>query len=129
MSVASPMQYDAETIFNDKNAAQYLAEIEEYIGVLITNLAYKQDQPNAAIASIPLEKLYVKEFGQKKPDWEFDSKIGAIERLDLTRGEDVDTDGEREELVTNPVELKWKFDEKWMKNPGLVSSILDSSSH
>lgn len=123
------MQYDAETIFNDKNAAQYLAEIEEYIGVLITNLAYKQDQPNAAIASIPLEKLYVKEFGQKKPDWEFDSKIGAIERLDLTRGEDVDTDGEREELVTNPVELKWKFDEKWMKNPGLVSSILDSSSH
>ena len=84
MSVASPMQYDAETIFNDKNAAQYLAEIEEYIGVLITNLAYKQDQPNAAIASIPLEKLYVKEFGQKKPDREFDSKIGAIERLDLT---------------------------------------------
>lgn len=129
MSVASPMQYDAETIFNDKNAAQYLAEIEEYIGVLITNLAYKQDQPNAAIASIPLEKLYVKEFGQKKPDREFDSKIGAIERLDLTWGEDVDTDGEREELVTNPVELKWKFDEKWMKNPGLVSSILDSSSH
>jgi len=123
------MQYDAETIFNDKNAAQYLAEIEEYIGVLITNLAYKQDQPNAAIASIPLEKLYVKEFGQKKPDREFDSKIGAIERLDLTWGEDVDTDGEREELVTNPVELKWKFDEKWMKNPGLVSSILDSSSH
>lgn len=129
MSVASPMQYDAETIFNDKNAAQYLAEIEEYIGVLITNLAYKQDQPNAAIASIPLEKLYVKEFGQKKPDREFDSKIGAIERLDLTWGEDVDTDGEREELVTNPIELKWKFDEKWMKNPGLVSSILDSSSH
>lgn len=123
------MQYDAETIFNDKNAAQYLAEIEEYIGVLITNLAYKQDQPNAAIASIPLEKLYVKEFGQKKPDREFDSKIGAIERLDLTWGEDVDTDGEREELVTNPIELKWKFDEKWMKNPGLVSSILDSSSH
>lgn len=123
------MQYDAETIFNDKNAAQYLAEIEEYIGVLITNLAYKQDQPNAAIASIPLEKLYVKEFGLKKPDWEFDSKIGAIERLDLTWGEDVDTDGEREELVTNPMELKWKFDEKWMKNPGLVSSILDSSSH
>jgi len=123
------MQYDAETIFNDKNAAQYLAEIEEYIGVLITNLAYKQDQPNAAIASIPLEKLYVKEFGQKKPDREFDSKIGAIERLDLTWGEDVDTDGEREELVTNPVERKWKFDEKWMKNPGLVSSILDSSSH
>ncbi len=37
------MQYDAETIFNDKNAAQYLAEIEEYIGVLITNLAYKQE--------------------------------------------------------------------------------------
>lgn len=123
------MQYDAETIFNDKNAAQYLAEIEEYIGVLITNLAYKQDQPNAAIASIPLEKLYVKEFGQKKPDWEFDSKIGAIEWLDLTWGEEVDTDGEREELVTNPIELKRKFDEKWMKNPGLVSSILDSSSH
>ena len=70
LSVASPMQYDSETIFNDKNAAQYLAEIEEYIGVLITNLAYKQDQPNAAIASIPLEKLYVKEFGNKKADKE-----------------------------------------------------------
>jgi len=37
------MQYDSETIFNDKNAAQYLAEIEEYIGVLITNIAYKTD--------------------------------------------------------------------------------------
>jgi coiled-coil domain-containing protein 63/114 len=43
LKVASPMQYDADTIFNDKNAAQYLAEIEEYIGVLITNIAYKQD--------------------------------------------------------------------------------------
>jgi len=55
------MQYDAETVFNDKNAAQYLAEIEEYIAVLLTNLAYKQDLPNAAIASIPLEKLHPKD--------------------------------------------------------------------
>lgn len=59
------MQYDSETQFNDKNASQYLGEIEEYIGVLITNLAYKQDLPNAAIAAIPLEKLENKEFGKQ----------------------------------------------------------------
>lgn len=96
---------------------------------MITNLAYKQDQPNAAIASIPLEKLYVKEFGAKKADKEFDSKVGVLDKVDLTRGEEVETEGEREELAYNPQDLKRKFEEKRMKIGGLVSSILDSSSH
>jgi hypothetical protein len=38
--IATPMQYDSETQFNVKNASQYLGEIEEYISVLITQLAY-----------------------------------------------------------------------------------------
>jgi len=58
------MQYDEDTQFTDKNATQYLAELEEYIGVLITTLAYKNEQPNAAISSIPLEKLGNKDFGK-----------------------------------------------------------------
>lgn len=60
------MQYDEDTIINDKNATQYMAEVEEYIGLLITNLAYKREQPNAAISAIPLEQLGVKEFSKGK---------------------------------------------------------------
>ena len=40
----------------------YLAELEEYISLLITFMAYKQDDPEAATSSLSLEKMALKEF-------------------------------------------------------------------
>jgi hypothetical protein len=57
LSVATNMNYDENTSFNENNVIPYLAELEEYISALITFVAYKRDDPNAAISSVPLEKL------------------------------------------------------------------------
>ena len=57
LSVASNMGYDENTLFNESNVIHYLAELEEYIASLITYVAFKRDDPNAAISSVPLEKL------------------------------------------------------------------------
>ena len=60
------MSYDANTQFNETNVVQYLAELEEYINSLITYTAMKKDDPNAAISSVPLERLNNKEFNRKE---------------------------------------------------------------
>jgi hypothetical protein len=57
LSVANPMSYDENTSFNESNIILYLAELEEYISSLITYVATKRDDPNAAISSVPLDKL------------------------------------------------------------------------
>jgi len=41
LSVAHPMQYDDDTQFNENNVTMYLAELEEYISLMITYMAYK----------------------------------------------------------------------------------------
>ena len=41
LSVAQNMQYDETTAFNENNVTQYLAELEEYISLFITYMAYK----------------------------------------------------------------------------------------
>jgi hypothetical protein len=51
------MPYDDHTLFNENNIILYLAELEEYISSLITYVAFKRDDPNAAISSVPLERL------------------------------------------------------------------------
>jgi hypothetical protein len=68
------MQYDADTLFNVKNASQYLGEVEEYISMLITQLAFKQDPSNAATAAIPFDKLPNKEFGKQNLKMDKDYK-------------------------------------------------------
>lgn len=110
LSVAQPMQYDEDTYFNDKNATQYLAEIEEYIGLLITILAYKQELPNAAIAAIPLEKLSVKEFAKSKMqvDMSEEGKFGFSK-------DEGDQEGDKEDLATTGKDLYMKFQEKRQK--------------
>ena len=60
------MTYDSDTQFNEGNIANYLAELEEYISNLITMIAYQRDDPNAAISSVPFEKLNIKEFNKKE---------------------------------------------------------------
>lgn len=62
LSVAQNMQYDEETQFNENNVTLYLAELEEYISMLITYLAYKQENPDAAISALSLERMNQKEF-------------------------------------------------------------------
>ena len=49
LSVAQHMQYDEDAILNDKNATQYMAEVEEYIGLLITNLVPCSQGPSSPV--------------------------------------------------------------------------------
>ena len=65
LSVASKMNYDDGIVFTENNIVAYLAELEEYIGSLITYMAYKRDDQNAATSAIPLEQLEKKEFGNR----------------------------------------------------------------
>ncbi len=65
-NVSAKMPYDKETQFNETNITGYLSELEEYISSLITLLAYKKDDPNAAISSVPLDKLNQKDFHKKE---------------------------------------------------------------
>ena len=60
------MAYEPNTVFNENNVFPHLAELEEYISSLITYVAFKRDDPNAAISSVPLEKLTQKDFGKKE---------------------------------------------------------------
>ena len=62
LNVAQTMQYDDETQFNENNVTMYLAELEEYVSLLITYLAYKQENPDAAISSLSLERMIQKDF-------------------------------------------------------------------
>ena len=59
------MDYQEGIQFTENNIVQYLAELEEYISSLITYNAYLKNEPNAAISSIPLDKLETKEFQKK----------------------------------------------------------------
>lgn len=62
LSVATKMNYDEGFIFSESNIVSFLAELEEYICSLITYTAFKRDDPQAAIAAIPLDRLYPKSF-------------------------------------------------------------------
>ena len=59
------MNYDDGIVFTENNIVSYLAELEEYIGSLITYMAFKRDDPNAATSAIPLEQLEDKKFGKR----------------------------------------------------------------
>ena len=65
LCVAQKMNYEDGIVFTENNIVSYLAELEEYISSLITYTAFKRDEPNAAISSIPLEKLNQKDFQKK----------------------------------------------------------------
>lgn len=64
LCVAEKMNYEDGITFTENNIVSYLAELEEYISSLITYTAFKKDDPNAAISTIPLDKLDVKEFSK-----------------------------------------------------------------
>ena len=66
LSVAQNNQYDEATVFNENNVVLYLAELEEYISLFITYMAYKAENPDAAIASLSLDRMAVKEFDKNQ---------------------------------------------------------------
>ena len=53
LSVASKMNYDDGIVLTENNIVAYLAELEEYIGSLVTYMAFKRDDPNAPTSVIP----------------------------------------------------------------------------
>ena len=73
LCVAQKQNYQNGIIFTENNIVSYLAELEEYISSLITYNAFKREDPNAAISSIPLDQLQEKQFVKKKD--QFDAPI------------------------------------------------------
>lgn len=71
LSVAAKMNYDDGIVFTENNIVAYLAELEEYVGSLITYMAYKRDDQNAATSAIPLAQLNEKKFGQRDLEIDF----------------------------------------------------------
>lgn len=106
LAVASNMNYDENTQFNENNVTTYLAELEEYISALITYVAYKRDDPNAAISSVPLEKLPQKEFNKKQiaidapVDTERDASMMAAR---------TEVGGDDEDMIMDSKQLYMKF--------------------
>ena len=88
LSVAQSMQYDDDTVFNESNVILFLAELEEYISLFITFLAYKQENPDAAISSLSLEKMAIKEFDKNQLN------IEAPNAQEINMNDDLETEDE-----------------------------------
>ena len=80
LSVATKMNYDDGIVFTENNIVAYLAELEEYIGSLVTYMAFKRDDPNAATSAIPLAQLNEKKFNQR--DLEVSEPSSLLRPLD-----------------------------------------------
>jgi hypothetical protein len=102
------MTYDENTLFNENNIVQYLAELEEYISSLITYVAFKRDDPNAAISSVPLEKLNQKDF--QKKEIQIDAPIDTERGDGSIFGAKTDVGGDLEEdVIVDSKQLYMKF--------------------
>jgi len=64
--VATKMDYDIGTGFTETNVTTYLAELEEYISNLYSYVMLKNETENAAIASIPLDRLTLPKFNNNQ---------------------------------------------------------------
>ena len=107
LSVATNMSYDENTSFNENNIIPYLAELEEYISALITYAAYKRDDPNAAISSVPLEKLPQKEFNKR--EIAIDAPVDTERDMSMM-GAKTDAGGDNDEdMIVDSKQLYMKF--------------------
>lgn len=109
LSVAQPMQYDKETQFNESNVTLFLAELEEYISLFITYLAYKQEAPDAAIASLSLNDLKQKDFDKEKNPF---SNVDNKGSNDIQYNDDLETE---DEITTDPSKLFKIFEEMYRR--------------
>ena len=117
LSVAQNAQYDDDTTFNENNVVLYLSELEEYISLFITYLAYKQANPDAAISSLSLEKMAVKEFNKEGLKIEEPNSQDTFLMNDEAETED--------EITTNPKQLYKRFEEMIARGDG---SFLEKGS-
>ena len=85
-----------------------MAELEEYISLFITYMAYKQENPDAAISSLSLEHMAIKEFDKK------DINIDAPNAGEVNLQND-ETDAE-DDVITDPRSLYKRFDDLWTKD-------------
>lgn len=121
-AVTQPMNYDEETVFNNKNVTLFLAELEEYISELITHNEYRKNNPNAAISAIPLERLHPKgqDKGGQKPE------LPSKEEIQITG--DIQEGDEDKELVISGKDLYKKFEDMVKKNQITYSTIKNASN-
>jgi chromosome segregation ATPase len=121
-AVTQPMNYDEDTVFNNKNITLFLAELEEYISELITHNEYRKNNPNAAIAAIPLEKLHPKSLdkGTTKPE------LPSKDEIKIT--EDAVEQEDDKEIVISGKDLYKKFEDLVKKNQITYSSIKNASN-
>lgn len=110
LSVAQNNQYDEDTVFNENNVVLYLAELEEYISLFITYMAYKQENPDAAISSLSLDRMAVKEFDRNQLHIEAPNPNEINDRM---VNEDLETE---DELTADPRQLYKKFEDMWNKD-------------
>ena len=115
------MNYDEETVFNNKNVTLFLAELEEYISELITHNEYRKNNPNAAISAISLEKLYPKQTEKSRIKPELPSK----EEIQINGdGAEVEED---KELVISGKDLYKKFEDMVKKKKITYSTVKNTS--
>ena len=111
LSVAQNQHYDEDTVFNENNVVLYLAELEEYISLFITYLAYKQENPDAAISSLSLDQMDVKEFDRNRNQL----NIQALNSQDMMQMND-DMETQDDDITTDPTLLFKKFEDMWNKD-------------
>lgn len=109
LSVAQNMQYDEDTQFNESNVTMFLAELEEYISLFITYLAYKQEAPDAAIASLSLNELKQKDFEREKNPF---TMVDAKGSNDIQYNDDLETE---DEITTDPKKLYKMYEEMYLR--------------
>jgi hypothetical protein len=109
LSVAQNMQYDDDTNFNETNVTQFLAELEEYVSLFITYLAYKNENPDAAIASLSLDTMKAKEFDKTAIQVEGLKNSNEVNLGDL---DDLETE---DEVTVDPKKLFKIYEEMYKR--------------
>ena len=105
------MQYDEDTTFNESNVVMFLSELEEYISLFITYLAYKESNPDAAIASLSLDQMRVKDFDKNA------LQVDAKHSNEVAIHDDLETE---DDLVTDPRQMYKNFAAAYSKEKGGV---------
>jgi hypothetical protein len=106
LSVAQNMQYDEDTQFNESNVIMFLAELEEYISLFITYLAYKQESPDAAIASLALDQMKAKEFDKTALN------VDPKNSNEVNLNDDMETE---DEITTDPRQLYKMYEQMYQR--------------
>jgi coiled-coil domain-containing protein 63/114 len=109
LSVAQNMQYDDDTTFNESNVTFFLAELEEYISLFITYLAYKNENPDAAIASLSLDTMKAKEFDKNA------LHVDPKNSNEVNVAEDLETE---DEITVDPKKLYKMYEKMYQQEHG-----------